>query len=90
MLKVKFDFSKLRGKIKEKYDTIKAFSVDMQLDYTTLSKKLNNVTDFTSSEIIKACYLLQIDIEEVDQYFFISKVRKNELNILNKLEKNAT
>lgn len=78
MLKVKYDFSKLRGKIKEKYDTIKAFSLDMQLDSTTLSKKLNSITDFTSSEILKACKLLQISTEEVEKYFFVLKVRENE------------
>lgn len=78
MLKEKFNFSKLRGKIKEKYDTIKAFSLDMELDSTTLSKKLNSITDFTSSEILKACNLLQISTEEIDEYFFILKVRENE------------
>ncbi len=78
MKKIAFNFEKLRRKIRGKYDRMKDFAVELNLDATTLSKKLNNVTDFTASEILKASELLDIPINELDTYFFEQKVREIE------------
>ena len=73
-----FDFSKLRGKIKEIYETQSAFAVAMLMNEATLSNKLNNNVEFSPKEIVRACLLLSIDLNKVDKYFFTLKVQKNE------------
>lgn len=73
-----FDFSKLRGKIKEMYGTQLAFSNDMGLNEVTLSNKLNNNVEFTSKEILKASRLLDIEKRLIPDYFFKIKVQEIE------------
>jgi transcriptional regulator with XRE-family HTH domain len=74
---LKFDYSKLKGKIKEIYDTQINFAKAMNLSEKTISDKLNNKIFFGQDEIIKACELLQIPFEEISLYFFcnISSIR---------------
>ena len=74
-----FDFSKLRGRIKEIYGTQTAFAVAMLMNEATLSNKLNNNVEFSPKEIIRACLLLSIELKDVNLYFFTLKVQKNEL-----------
>lgn len=74
-----FDFSKLRGRIKEIYGTQTSFAVAMLMNEATLSNKLNNNVEFSLKEIYRACLLLCIDIEkELKPYFFTLKVQKTE------------
>lgn len=75
-----FDFSKLRGRIKEIYGTQTAFAVAMLMNEATLSNKLNNNVEFSPKEIIRACLLLSIELKDVSIYFFTLKVQKNEPN----------
>lgn len=69
-----FDYSKLKGKIVEKYDTQINFAKEYGVSENTLSQKLNNKMRFTSDDIIKICEMLSIPKEEVGQYFFTQKV----------------
>lgn len=73
-----FDFSKLRGRIKEIYGTQTAFAVAMLMNEATLSNKLNNNVEFSPKEIIRACLLLSIELKDVNIYFFTLKVQKYE------------
>ena len=75
-----FDFSKLRGKIKEIYGTQSSFAIAMLMNEATLSNKLNNNVEFSPKEIYRACMLLSIDLKEVNLYFFTQKVQKTENN----------
>lgn len=68
-----FDYSKLRGKIREVYGTQFDFAEAMGMSAVSLSEKLNNKTQFTQKEIDEACELLQIKKEEIPIYFFMSK-----------------
>ena len=72
-----FDFSKLRGKIKEVFGTQEKFAKAMGMSGVTLSAKLNNTVDFTMSEINKACELLSIPTEFIPIYFFTKKVKSS-------------
>lgn len=58
---MKYDFSKLRGRIREVFGTQNEFAEAMQMAPNTLSAKLNNITDFSSNEISKAVELLKIN-----------------------------
>lgn len=75
-----FDFSKLRGRIKEIYGTQSSFATAMLMNEATLSNKLNNNVEFSPKEIVRACLLLSIELEEIDKYFFTLKVQKAEQN----------
>jgi len=65
-----FNYSKLRGKIVEKYGSIAAFSTALGISNITLSMKLNNKIRFTSDDIIKIVELLEIPTDEIGDYFF--------------------
>jgi len=69
-----FDYSKLRGRIVEKFGVLSAFAKAMGFSDGTLSSKLFSKTYFTSDEIAVACELLDIPFEEIQPYFFTLKV----------------
>lgn len=70
-----FDYSKLRGQIRENYNTQSDFAKAMGFSSASLSAKLNSKVQFTQNEIITACSLLNIKMTEVAAYFFTSKVK---------------
>lgn len=72
-----FDYSKLRGKIREVFGTQSKFASAMGLSNVSLSAKLNNNIAFTQSEINRACKLLSIPIEFIPIYFFTEKVKSS-------------
>ena len=65
-----FNYSKLFGRIKEKFCTQGRFSKAMGLSERSLSLKLNNKMPWKQNEILRACSLLEISVEEVHLYFF--------------------
>ena len=73
-----FDFSKLRGRIKEIYGTQTSFATAMLMNEATLSNKLNNNVEFSPKEIIRACLFLNVKLKQIDEYFFTAKVQKTE------------
>lgn len=73
-----FDYSKLRGRIREKFKTESAFGKAMGLSHNTISKKLNGHIMFVQNEIDKAIVLLEIPDEEISTYFFTPKVQDAE------------
>ena len=72
------DYSKLIGRIVEKFGTRAAFAEAMGLKYEALSRRLNNKADFKTEEYIRACELLDIPPKEIHLYFFTPKLRKIE------------
>lgn len=75
----KFDYSELRGKIRGKFGKQDAFAEALEMAPSTLSKKLNNLSDWTHTEIVRACELLGIPLEEAGSYFFVPLVVKSQL-----------
>ena len=69
------DYSKLIGRIVEKFGSRTAFAEAMGLRSDALSRRLNKGTDFRSEEYIKACELLDIPAKEMHLYFFTPKLR---------------
>lgn len=72
---MEFDFSKLLGRIIEKFGTRSAFAAEMELAESALSNRLNNKTYFDPSEICQACSLLDLAPSDIPVYFFTLKVR---------------
>ncbi|CEN74822.1 Uncharacterised protein [[Clostridium] sordellii] len=71
---MRFDYSKLKGKIKEYYDTQDNFAKALNIGRTALSQRLNNHLDFSQKEISRAYVLLNLSKEEIPEYFFKQKV----------------
>jgi len=73
-----FDYSRLRGRIIEKYGTQGAFSRALGVSERTMSLKLNNRIFFSQDEINKSLFLLGLSICDVQEYFFNEKVQQVE------------
>lgn len=69
-----YDYSKLRGKIKEVCETQEIFSKKLGIGRVSLSQRLNNQLEFSQDEIFNACDILGIDRKEIPVYFFCIKV----------------
>lgn len=71
---MRFDFSKLRGRMVEYYGTLAAFAKAYGISENSLSLKMNNKTKFSSGDIIKISEMLEIKKDEIGDYFFKTKV----------------
>lgn len=74
---VEFDYSKLRGRITEKYGTISEMvtknNLKKGLSRHGLSLRLNNNINFSQDEIIKLVSILDIDALDIHAFFFCLK-----------------
>lgn len=69
-----FDFSKLRGRIVEKYGSYAAFFRLLNITDIQASKKLNGKAQFRPKDIIQWSRLLDIGSQDIGVYFFTIKV----------------
>ena len=69
---MKYDYSKLKGKIKEVFNTQSKFAKALGCSEKTLSLKLNNERAFTQNEIDNSIKLLQLG--DIKSYFFSQEV----------------
>lgn len=75
---MEFDFSKLSGRIVEKYGTRSAFATAAGRTSSWLSARLNNSTQWSPDEIFEVSRpeLLDIPPEQFHTYFFKPKFDK--------------
>lgn len=71
-----YNYSKLKGRIIEKYGSQSGFANVLGVTQSTLSQKLNGHYNFSQNEINVISKYLEIKKEEIGVYFFTSKVRK--------------
>lgn len=72
---IKYDYSKLKEKIKEIYGNKAGFADAMEMTENTLDNILNNQNDFSIGEIEKAIELLEItSANDAQKLFFAQKV----------------
>ena len=69
------DFSKLSGKIVEKYGTQYNFAIALGLSERSLSLKLNNKVGWRDEEMERAIDLLDLDLNDIPAYFFSNLVQ---------------
>ncbi len=79
---MKYDYCKLKGKIKEKMGTQSSLSREIGLSEKTFSLKINGKIEWRQSEIIKISNILGIKCEEIPEYFFDHEVQKFEQKAL--------
>lgn len=68
-----FDFSKLRGRIIEKFGTCENFAAAMGHSKVWLSSRLNNAVQWRAAELREAARLLEIPEAEIPVYFLTPK-----------------
>lgn len=71
-------YAKLRGRIVEKFGSQSAFAKEIGWRDALLSAKLNNKSEWSLPDIMKACELLKIPASEAHLYFFCAKSFANE------------
>lgn len=70
-----FDYSKLKGKIVEKYGSQSEFAKAMKWSERTLSQKMNGKVSWKQTDICTAISLLGLSENDVQDYFFTVKVQ---------------
>ena len=75
-MNTKYDFSKLRGKIKEKLGSESEYAKLLNLSNSSISAKLQSQVPFSLKEIEITINRLDIPVVEISDYFFIKKVEK--------------
>ena len=73
---VQFDYSTLRGRIREKCGTEGRFSTAIGCSHTHVSQVFNGRSFFTPVEIDTARDVLEINSNEIGDYFFTRKLNK--------------
>lgn len=73
---MEFDYSKLRGRIVEKFGSISNFSDHLKKSRQSTVLKLSNKINFTRDDIIEWSMLLDIPQEDYGLYFFTEKLNK--------------
>lgn len=70
-----FDYSRLKGKIIEKYDTQSKFIESISMSEPTFIKKINSNGYFTQKEIIEIMNKLDVEINDLNicNYFYCLK-----------------
>ena len=69
-----FDYSKLRGRIVEKFGSIEAFASETSISNMSVSKKLNNKVAISRDDMIEWSGLLDIPLEEYGAFYFVKKL----------------
>ena len=67
---MKFNYSKLLGRIRECGLTQEQLAKAIGVSKTTLSAKLNNKFHFDAAEMLAICKVLNIPVCEIGDYFF--------------------
>lgn len=70
-------YSKLRGRIVEKFGSQGKFAEAMEWREALMSAKLNNKSEWAFADVMKACELLEIPLSEAHLYFFCAKSYEN-------------
>ena len=73
-----YNYSKLRGRIIEKFGTLGDFSKAMEWSERTNGLKLNGKVEWKQNEIMTAIGLLDIEPADIDIYFFNVEVQRIE------------
>ena len=74
---MKFDYSKLRGKMAERGVTQAQLAEKIGINKCTLNVKMNGQYAFGNDEIIAICKVLGIPHVEISKYFFCPKRSEN-------------
>ncbi len=72
---MQYDYSKLKGRIREIFGTDAAFADAIGLSARSVSLKLNMKRAWTQPDMEKAAEVLKFPEDEIQTYFFTRKVQ---------------
>lgn len=75
-----YDYSKLRGLIKEHCGTQIEFAKRLNISNTALTSKINQKTAFTQDEMRKSMKIFGLPLSDVDLIFFTLNKQKTVVN----------
>lgn len=67
---MKFNYSKLLGRMKECGFTQEQLAKAIGINKATLSAKINNRFSFSQDEILAICKVLNIPVSEIGEFFY--------------------
>lgn len=73
---MEFDYSALRGRIRELFGTERNFANAIGMNPSTLSQKLSNKLEFSQQDIMDCLKALRRGSDFIAPYFFTLKVAK--------------
>ena len=79
MVTINLNYSKLRGRIREKCGTEGAFAKSIGRSSKFISDVFQGRAYFNAEDIYKAVEVLQIPIVEIGEYFFCHEVHETKL-----------
>lgn len=74
----KYDYSKLRGRIKEKCGTEGTFAREIRRSHNYLTNVFQGKSYFSQKDIDRGSEVLGIILNEIGVYFFTKEVHKSE------------
>lgn len=75
---MKWEYNKLKGRIKEIFETQENLAKSIKLSATSLNYKINNQIQFRQEEIYLITEALAIEDKEMKSYFFTPLVEKTQ------------
>lgn len=72
-MELEYDYSKLRGLIREVFGSQTAFAHAIGKSACSVSKKLNNKSEWTDHEMHRSGEVLGFNADQIPQYFFCPK-----------------
>ncbi len=78
MVQPMFDYSKLKGRIKEVCSTQENYAKHLGLSRVSVSLRLTNQQEFTQAEILRSAEILRFPVRDIPDYFFTPKVQIHE------------
>ena len=73
--KLVYDYSKLRGRIREIFGTHEEFAKQIGLSDRSVSLKLASERSWKQDEIINSIIALRLTTDDIKPYFFVIKVQ---------------
>lgn len=67
---MKFNYSKLRGRIVEKYGSQRKLAEALGITFEALNMKLNGRSPFRQAEMVTISRLLEFPTSDIAKYFF--------------------
>lgn len=74
LMSLRYNYSKLTGKIIEVFETRDAFAIALGITKESVTLKLKGKTPWKQVEIDKTCALLNLDKGDIGLYFFTLEV----------------
>lgn len=73
MVRVEYDYAKLRGRIVEKFGSVRSFAEKINVANSTICAKLKGKKTITKADVITWSHYLDIEIDDIGVYFFTPK-----------------